>query len=105
MNKNTEALALSLHSHWQTTKSLTSLFTLTGKPLARTLCTATETRTQKLEQIADEIPRPHQARTLRLLRPLEAQDGPQQVRPSNLQARPVPGFRIRSRVQRGGQSR
>ncbi|KAK9990781.1 hypothetical protein SO802_025766 [Lithocarpus litseifolius] len=37
------------------TKSLTSLFTLTGKPLARTLCTATETRTQKLERIADEI--------------------------------------------------
>ena len=37
------------------TKYLTSLFTLTGKPLSRTLCTATETRTQKLERIADEI--------------------------------------------------
>ena len=37
------------------TKSLTTLFTLTGKPLSRTLCTATETRTQKLERIADEI--------------------------------------------------
>ncbi|KAL0002129.1 hypothetical protein SO802_015910 [Lithocarpus litseifolius] len=50
-------------------------------------------------------PRPHQARTLRLLRPLEAQDGPQQVQPSSLQARPVHSFRIRSRVGRGGQSR
>ncbi|KAK9987886.1 hypothetical protein SO802_028125 [Lithocarpus litseifolius] len=42
---------------------------------------------------------------LRLLRPLEAQDGPQQVRPSSLRAWPVRGFRIRTRVGRGGQSR
>ncbi|GMY11916.1 50s ribosomal protein l7/l12 [Fagus crenata] len=37
------------------TKSLTRLFTLTRRPLSRTLNTATETRTQKLERIADEL--------------------------------------------------
>ena len=37
------------------TKSLTRLFTVTCRPLSRTLNTATETRTQKLERIADEL--------------------------------------------------
>ncbi|KAB1214916.1 50S ribosomal protein L12, chloroplastic [Morella rubra] len=36
-------------------RSLSRLFTLTPKPLSRTLCTATETREQKLERIADEL--------------------------------------------------
>ena len=48
---------------------------------------------------------PHQARMQQLLRPLEAQDGPQQVRPNSLRARPILDFRIRSRVGRGGLSR
>jgi len=36
-------------------KSLTRLFSLTLRPPCRTLCTAAETRTQKLERIADEL--------------------------------------------------
>ena len=52
-----------------------------------------------------EPPRPHQARTLRLFCPLEAQDGPQQVWPSSLRAQPILSFRIQSRVGQGGQSR
>jgi large subunit ribosomal protein L7/L12 len=36
-------------------KSLTRLFTLTIRPPCRTLCTAAETRTEKLERIANEL--------------------------------------------------
>ncbi|KAK7849243.1 50s ribosomal protein l7/l12 [Quercus suber] len=36
---------------------------------------------------------------------MASQDGPPQVRPSTLRARPILGFRIRSRVGRGGQGR
>ena len=35
---------------------------------------------------------------------MAAQDGPQQVWPSSLRARPILGFRIRSRVGQRGQS-